>query len=205
MIALIILLSIVLFCVLICLIKLEFIAHYSDKLTLKLRVLFLTFTLVPKKEKSETTKQKKAKRKKKKSDNKQKDKDSYVKKLSEKKGVEGIVSMVIDLAKLAASTLKGIMSHTVIKRFDIKLTVVGDDAADTALKYGKICSVFYPAVTIVCESAKCKDYSLDVTPDFSDDAVSKVYGDFRFHIRVFYVLKYGLRALSKIILIRYKK
>ena len=202
MIALIIVLFVVLLCVLLCLVKLEFFAQYSDSLTLKLRVLFVTFTLVPSKKKPKKAKAKKVKKKKKKTEEQ---KQSYVKKLSDKKGVSGIVSMIAELAKLAGTTLKGVISHTVIRKFDIRINVVGDDAADTALKYGKICSVFYPAVTIVCESAMCKDYFLDVTPDFSDDAVSKVYGDFRFDIRVFYVLKYALKALYKLLLIRYKR
>lgn len=201
MIALIIILCVLLFFVLLCLVKLEFFAVYSDKLTLRLRVLFLTFTLIPQKEKK---KQKKPKRKKKKEKDQKSDK-SYVKKLSSKKGVEGIVSMIVELAKLAGTTLKGLLSHTVINKFDVKLTVVGEDAADTALKYGKVCSVFYPAVTIICENAKCKDYSLDVAPDFANDAKPTVYGDFRFHIRLFYALYYGIRALFKFILIRYKR
>lgn len=206
MIALIILLSLVLLCVLICLVKLDFSAVYSENLTLKLKVLFLKFTLLPREDKKDKKKKpKKDKAKKKKTDDEKKDDDSYVKKLSDKKGVEGIVSMLVDLSKLAASTLKSLVSHTVINKFDIKLTVVGEDAADTALKYGKICSVFYPAVTIVCETAKCKDYSLDVTPDFSDEAKACVSADLRFHIRAFYVLKYGLKALVKLVIIRYKR
>ena len=204
MIALIILFCIVLLFVLICLVKLDFTAVYTDSLTLKLKVLFLNFTLVPKKKKDKKKKPTKTKKKKKADDTKSED-ESYIKKLSDKKGMEGIVPMLIRLSKLAASTLKGVVSHTVIKQFDIKLSVVGEDAADTALKYGKICSVFYPAVTIVCETAKCRDYSLDVTPDFSEDAKATVYGKFRFHIRAFYVLKYGLKALVQLILIRYKR
>lgn len=199
--ALIVVLSIMLLLVLLCFIKLDFSAQYRDTLSLKLRVLFLSFTLVPTKEKK--TKKKKAKKKK--DTDEKKDKEPYVKKLSDKKGLEGIVSMIAELAKLAYTTLKGIMANTVIKQFDIKLTVVGDDAADTALKYGKVCSVFYPAVTIICENTQCKDYSLDVAPDFSDDAKTSVCADFRFHIRVFYVLKYALKALVKILIIRYKR
>lgn len=202
MIALIIVLALILLFTLICFVKLDFTATYSDKLTLKLKVLVFDFTLVPKKKKK---KPKKSRAKKKKADDKKEDDGSYVKKLSERKGVEGIVSMLIELSKLAASTLKGVLSHTVINKFDIKLTVVGEDAADTALKYGKVCSVFYPAVTIVCESAKCRDYSLDVTPDFADDAVAKVKADFRFYIRTFFALKYGLKALFKLLFIRYKR
>lgn len=209
MIALYILLLLLLLCVLLCFVKLEFIATYSSSLTLTLKVLFLKFTLVPKKKsKGKKKKEKPVKQSTKKTteDGKKKEKKpSYLKKLYNKKGLSGIVSMVVDLAKLATTTLKGIFTHIVIEKFDINISVVGDDAADTALKYGKLCGVFYPAVTIICETAQCKDYSLNVKPDFDNDATMKVSGDFEFYIRVFYVLRYALSALIKLIVIRYKK
>lgn len=193
---------------LLCFIKLEFFAVYNEKLTLKLRILFFSFTLVGD-EKKKKSKPEKKKRKKKKSDKKsdaeKEKKPSYIKKLSKKKGVDGLLDMIIDISKLAASTLKGLFTNIVLKKMDISLTVVGEDAADTALKYGKTCAVFYPAVAVICQTVKESDYNVDVVPDFSDDAVAKVKCDARFYIRTFYVLRYSLRALVKIIRIRYKR
>ncbi|MBR2715179.1 MAG: DUF2953 domain-containing protein [Ruminococcus sp.] len=208
MIALIILLFVFLLITALCFVKLRFYAVYSEKLTLKLKVLFFTFTLVPykkKKKKSGKKKQEKKIPKKKKESKPKKKQDSYLKKLSSKKGVDGLFSILVDVAKLAASTMKKVFSKVVFDKFDVRVKVVGEDAADTALKYGKLCGGFYSAVAIVCETAKCEHYTLDVKPDFDDEAKMYVHADFDFYIRLFYVLKYALSALIKLLIIRYKR
>lgn len=210
MIALYILIILALLLTLLCLIKLEFSALYTDKLTLKLKVLFLEFTLVPfeKKPKKKKKRKKKIPKKKKDTDdnkNKKEKKPSYLKKLSDKRGVEGLISMLSEIVKLVGTTLKGVFANIVIEDFDLSLTVVGEDAADTALKYGKLCGVVYSAVSVICGTAKCEEYSVNVTPDFDDEAKMKVYADTKFYIRIYFVLKYGLKALFKLLMIRYKR
>lgn len=184
-----------------CLVKLQFTATYTDTLTLKLKVLFLEFAILPSAKKEKKKPAIKAQKSKDKKDKPKK--KSYIKKLSDKKGLDGLVSMVVDLAKLAGSTLKSLFEKIVIKSFDINITVVGEDAADTALKYGKLCGAFYSAVYVICSTAQCEQYNLNVTPDFDDEAKMQVKADIKFYIRVFYVLKYGLKALYKLLLIRY--
>lgn len=210
MIALYILIFLALLITSLCFLKLKFTAVYTDTLTLTLKVLFFNFTLVPFKKKEKKKHRKKIPKKKKdteKEDDKdKKKKPSYLKKLSDKKGTTGLISILSDLAKLVSSTFKGIFSNIVVEKLDITLTVVGDDAADTALKYGKLCGVFYSAVSVICDNVKmCDNYNASVTPDFDDEAKAKAYADVRFYIRAFYVLKYGLSALFKLIKIRYKR
>ncbi|MBQ8056800.1 MAG: DUF2953 domain-containing protein [Ruminococcus sp.] len=211
MIALYILLVLALLITFLCLIKIQFTAVYENELTLKLRVLFFEYTLVPFEKKSKKRKKKREKKilKKKKDEDGTKEKKtkkpSYLKQLSDKKGVEGLISMLTEIVKLIGTTLKGIFTNIVIKHFDLKLTVVGDDAADTALKYGKLCGVVYSAVSVICSTAKCEDYNVNVIPDFDDEAKMKVFADAKFYIRVFYVLKYALKALFKLFVIRYKR
>ena len=197
MLALYIILGIILLLFALCFVKLEFFANYNESLTLKLKVLFAQFNLVPKKPKAEKTKKSEKKEKEK--------KPSYLKKLSEKKGVSGLLSIFVELSKLVFTTLKGLFANTVVTNFDLDIKVSGDDAADTALKYGKLCGVIYSAVSIVCNATQTKSYNLNVTPDFDDEAQSLVRCDIRFYIRVFYVLKYLLKALIKLLVIRYKR
>ncbi len=208
MIALYILLGVFLVLGLLCLLKLEFVAQYTDSLTLKLEVLFLTFTLVPTKNKPKKQKKKIPKKKKepsKKTDKKEK-KPSYLKKLSGKKGLSGLLSMLTETVKLIGSTAKGIYSNIVIEKLDLNITIVGDDAADTALKYGKLCGVFYSGISVVCDNVKkVDDYNIDIKPDFDDEAKGKVFADTKFYIRVFYVLKYALKALFRMLVIRYRR
>lgn len=208
MIALYILLALALLITFLCLVKLRFEAVYHDKLTLKLKVLFFKFTLVPyDKKKKKKRKKKVPKKKKEETDTKTKKekKPSLVKKLSDKKGIDGFVSMLSEVAKLAGATLKGLFTNIVIKHFDLSLTVVGEDAADTALRYGKLCGVVYSAVSVICSTAKCEDYNVNVVPDFDDEAKMQVLADAQFYIRVYYVLKYTLKAAIKLLFIRYKR
>ncbi len=204
MIALYIVLGLLAFLTALCFVKLRFEAQYNEKLELKLRVLFLSFSLLPLKKKKKPEKEKVPKKKKETDKNKRK-KPSNIKKLSDKKGVDGLVSMLIELSELAGTTLKKIFEKVVIETLNVDITVVGDDAADTALKYGKLCGVFYSAVAIICGVAKCEEYHLNVTPNFDDEAKPDVKAYSKFHIRTFYVLKYALSALVKLLVIRYKR
>lgn len=206
MIALCIVIILTLICVILCLTKLRFTALYDETLTLKLKVLFLEFTLVPfEKQQKKKRKKKVLKKKNKQTDNKKEKKPSFIKKLSQKKGVEGLLSMLSEIAELLSSTVKGIFTNVVIERFDLSFIVVGEDAADTALKYGKLCGVVYSTVSVICSTAKCEDYNVNVTPDFDDDAKMKACCDTQFYIRVYFVLRYGLKALFKLVMIRYRR
>jgi len=207
-IALYIFLFLVLLFTLLCFVKLEFKASYTDAFFLKLKVLFLTFTLLPmqkKQSKKQEKQKKKIPKKKKETKNKKPKKPSYLKKLNDRRGVEGLISAVVELSKLVTSTLKGLFEKVVIERFDINVTIVGDDAADTALKYGRICGAFYSAVSVICGTAKCDGYNVMVTPDFDDEAKASVKADVCFYIRVAYVLKYAIKVLYKLFIIRYKR
>ena len=208
MIALYILLALALLITFLCLLKLRFTAVYHEKLTLILKVLIFEFTLVPFEKKEKKKRKKKVpKKKKEKTETKSKKekKPSLIKKLSYKKGVEGLFSMLSEIVKLASSTLKGLFTSIVIERFDLSLTVVGEDAADTALKYGKLCGVVYSAVAVICSTAKCEDYNVNVVPDFDDEAKMKTSAHAQFYIRVYHILKYGLKAALKLFVIRYKR
>ena len=208
MIALYILLCLFLVLGLLCFVKLKFTAQYTDSLSLRLKVLFLKFTLVPAKKKSKKQKKKIPKKKKEQSKKtaKKEKKPSKLKKLSDKKGLSGLLSMLSEIVKLIGTTAKGIYSNIVIEKLDLDITIVGTDAADTALKYGKLCGVFYSAVSVICDNVKeVYDYNIDIKPDFDDEAKGKIFADTKLYIRTFYVLKYALKALFKMLVIRYRR
>lgn len=188
-------------------IKLRFSAVYNEKLTLQLKVLFLKYTLIPyeKKEKKKKQKAKAKKKGEKKPEKKKEKKQSIFKKYTEKNGVDGLVSIISELSSLVGTTLKGLFEHIVIEKFDVDIIIRGEDAADTAIKYGKICGVFYSAVALILETAQFDDYNLNLTPDFDETKDSEVKGETDFYIRTFYVVMYLLKALIKLLKIRYRK
>lgn len=187
-------------------IKLRFKAVYEEKLSVVLSVLFLRFTLVPKPEKK---KKKKKKAKKTASGEEkpqqQKKKESLLKRYYEKNGLDGLLSIISDVANLAYSTIKGLLEHIVIEKFDVDITICGEDAADTALSYGKTCGVFYSAVSAILSIAKCEDYNLNVTPDFDENHETKVSCETVFYIRTVYVVRYLLIALLELLKLKYKR
>ena len=79
-------------------------------------------------------------------------------------------SVLALLAFISAQT-KGTLGKVIRKRFTVKncqigLTVTGDDAADTAIKYGEVASVVFPAVSFLTKNLKVRKYDVQITPDF---------------------------------------
>ena len=48
----------------------------------------------------------------------------------------------------------------------ITMVTVGGDAADTAIKHGKLCSWLYPVLGKLVSTCKVKKYDFDISPDF---------------------------------------
>ena len=214
MLALWIILGILLLLFLITLIKVEVFATYAEELTLILKVLFFRITLVSpdKPEKEKKPKKEKPKKKKpepekeKKDDDKQekKKKQSFLGKLKEKKGLSGLVSLLVSAAKIALGTVKGIISHIVLKKFDIGIALSGEDAASTAVTYGKLCSVVYPAIHVITAATVCKDYHVTIEPVFDNDQDTKVFADVHAYLRIICVLHEAIKAGIKLLIARIK-
>ena len=171
--ALYIILGIILFFFLILSVKVKVTVHSEDGVSLSVGWLFLKFNILPKKEKPKKKKKKK-KEKKKKPESEQENQDKPVKEPKDNplitfyrnNGVEG----VIDLVKRLSVSLKG-MFRRIYRSFTIEdiavsLLVGAGDSAETALKYGRTCSAFYPAMGFVVDNMRVRKYSAEVSPDF---------------------------------------
>lgn len=78
---------------------------------------------------------------------------------------------VLALMAFIGSQTKGTLSKVITKRVTIKtiqvgFTVTGEDAADTAIKYGKVASVVFPAMSFLTRNMKVRKYDIELTPDF---------------------------------------
>ena len=212
MLALYIILGILLILFLITLIRVQVLAQYSESLTLVLKVLFVKITLVSPDKKKKEKKPKKEKPKKKPEPKKEKSeektkkkkKQSYLAKLKEKKGLSGVVSLLLSLAKIAGGILKGLFSHIVLKKFDIGIALSGDDAASVAINYGKLCSLVYPAVNVITAATVCKDYNVTLEPVFDPDKDTEIYADVHAYIRVLFILHEAIKAAIRLLIVRMK-
>lgn len=192
-----ILLGIALFVALVMFIPITLRALYKEEFWCAVYIGFVKLQLVP-------AKPKKGKKKKVK---KQTPKTEQPKKATEKKpslikkyGIEWLLNLIKRVAELAVSALQDFFSHILVKKLSLSISVAGDDAADTAIKYGKYCAVVYPAVGTIVRIVKCKGYGIDINPNFSEKAETEINFDFVARVFVFRLValavKHGIKGLK---------
>lgn len=107
-----------------------------------------------------------------------KEEQSPLKNLYKEKGLIGFLDSMKAVFKSIWHILVGVLRRSVLKKFDIKMNIVGEDAADTAIKYGYANSVVYPIAGAILENVeKYDDYNIELTPNFTEGADSSVTFD----------------------------
>ena len=201
-----ILLGIILLILLILLIPIGFKAGYSDGVKAVLKIGFIPITLYPpdpkKAEKKKKKQEKKAKKKKPEQPEEEKPKEKKPSLIKEK-GIHWLVDTIREAAKLATGALKSFFKHLKIKRLNISICYHGEDADDTAVKYGYFCLAVYPAVSAFVKVSKCKNYGIDIAPNFNEGAQSQYAVDIQAYIRVIWLFalafRYGFKAIKLLI------
>lgn len=195
MIALYIILGVLLLLFLLTLLNVWVLAGYNDELRLSVRIAFVKIQLVPPKQGKEKKekKPKKTQKKKTKEEKPEKKKSFSIKEYVKQKGVSGILNIIKRTADFAVGTLNDIFKKITVTRFYLMLRVAGSDAADSAVKYGQVCSVLYPALKVIGEVVTIEDYDIDVEPDFSDEPKNVAQGEVTAKIRIISILKVAIK------------
>lgn len=187
-----ILLGIVAFITAILILPIKLKAEYNGDFECKLIIGFVPVRLYPEKPKK--------KKSKKESKNDKKEQEPERKNLLKENGIGWLTDLIINVAKLAVGVLKDFFSHIIITKLDIRIKIAGEDAADTAIKYGGLCSVVYPAIGTVAGTVKCRTYGVEILPDFSDKPQSEAYLFLFAKVRVFHLLglvfRHGITAIK---------
>ncbi len=198
-----ILLGIILFIVLLLLIPVGVKAEFKDSLKVALKIGFVSVQLYPPKPKKPKKEKKRPKEEKEEKEKEPKEKKPSIIK---EKGIMWLVDFIKEAASLAADALKSFFSHVVIKRLNLSISYHGEDASDTAVKYGYLCLSVYPAVSILVKAAKCRNYGVDISPDFSENGESKCDADIYARTRIVWlfaiVFRYGFKALKLLLKLR---
>lgn len=201
-----ILIGIIIFIALLMLIPIGAGVSFDNDLRAFLTIGFIRITLYPQKPKKEKPKKKeeKPKQEEKKEEKKKEKKPGIIK----EKGLDWLIETIKNAAILAKGILKDFFKHLKIKRLQISITYCGENADDTAVKYGYFCLSVYPAVSILVNASKCKKYGVDIQPDFNADGKTEYKVDFRAGIRLLWifalVFKHGFKALRLILSLRNK-
>lgn len=192
-----ILLGILLVIFLLLLIPVTLKASYKEDFRCILKIGFIKISLYPQK-----PKKKKKKKKPKKADEEQKGekkKESLVK----QKGIYWLFDLIKKIADLAVGALKDFFRHIIVKKLMLSISIAGDNAADTAVKYGYCCSAVYPAFGIIVGAVKCRSYGVDISPNFEEKAKSAVNMELEAKIKILWllalVLKHGYKGLKLLI------
>lgn len=177
--ALYIILGIIALIVILFSIKVSVTAEYADSFSLDVQWLFIKAHIFPqteeqkaKKAAKKAKKEEKKKKKKPEEEKKEEDKPSEPKKNIFKEFYENQgFGATVELIQTAAAQLGGFMGSIyrafVIENLKLLLKVSsGDDAAQNAIKYGKVCSAVYPSMGFICSNMKVKKYEVNVVPDF---------------------------------------
>lgn len=170
-------------------------ASYNENFRCSLKIGFVKIQLFPPKPKK--------KKKSEKVDEKTKPEEKKKESLVKEKGISRLLDMIKKIADLAVGALKDFFRHIIVKKLMLSISIAGDDAADTAVKYGYCCSAVYPAFGIIVGAVRCKSYGVDISPNFEENAKSAVNMELEAKIKIFWllalVLKHGYKGLKLLI------
>lgn len=210
--------SIVLFFLIILWQSVTVIFDYENKLSLKVKFMFFTlFTTDPKPKKKKKPKKEKQPKKKKNTDKKpteasvQAKTDSIDEKTAEKpekndeknspepvekakkkfKFTLDDLDMIMDYVKSASPPIKRLFKK--IRWYDVYVdwVVASDDAAKTALNYGRICAVLYPFFKWLTTYFTAHVKEINIEPDFSKEK-SDIFAYFVIKLRLSTALTCGI-------------
>lgn len=185
--------------------------EYDEEFNAKVRYLFISYK-IPGEEKKEKPNKKKKKDNKKKPKKKGKvqtegteNKQSFteknigiIKSAFKFKGFEGAKKIISLAAYLVTKVSRLIKRHLIIKELHVVMAVGADDAAETAVNYGKTCAYIFPSLGLICNTMKVRKYYADIYPDFiRPKSRSYIYANLK--IRPIFVLGMGISSLFHII------
>lgn len=116
--------------------------------------------------------------------------------LKEERGFWGAVNFFVDLGKMFGGGLVKIYRGIAANKFVLKVKVVGNDAADTAVKYGELCSAAFPALSFLLSNMRRYNQNIEITPDFDSDEGS-IYFDGEFMVFPVLIIVHALGAVIK--------
>ena len=114
-------------------------------------------------------------------------------------GVSGLIELLTELLRILLGPLKKIADHLVISKMELQIAVASDNAAQTAVLYGHICSVVYTLINLISSRVKKCSHKERISPDFTSEK-TRVYFELKARIQIFFilsgVLKAGLKTLK---------
>lgn len=141
--------------------------YYREQPRLIVRVWGVPLHLLPQKEKKP-----KKKKQKEREEKQEETASSFLKSLGDSFRKDGLGATLHWLGRLAGllKTAAGRMLRAVtVRHLRLELRVPGEDAAATAVHYGQVCAVAYPALTLLYAGMRIKERTVRIGPDFAGE------------------------------------
>ncbi len=185
MIALCIIAGIILLFSLILSIRAHIHVQYEDELTAYASWAFLKIPLFPRPEKPPKEKKKKeetpAEEKKEEQPKEPKAKGpNPLKVLYDNEKISGILEILKKLLEVIDKFGRRTVRAFVIDEMFLDISVSRNDAAETAVEYGKMCQKVFPVTGAVCANCNVKKYCINIDPDY----IGKGYNEYAFSMEI---------------------
>ena len=155
------------------------IGYIEEEFILSFKLLFFVFTVSPENKKKKKKKAKK-KEKEKKERPAKKEKDNFFRSHTSDFGV-------FDYIELIGIVLEKFVAKIYFDKLEAEIRVAGDDAAQTALNFGRLNAAIYPIAGLINGHKRIKNLHIGITPDFT--TTKSVYNaEAIAYIRIFDVL-----------------
>lgn len=179
------------------LVSVKITASGGESFKCALKIGFVRITLFPPKPKKEK------KNKRKKPEQKPKSDEENKTNLLKEKGLSWLIDLIKRVAKLANGVLKDFFKRIIVKKLSLSVSIAGDSAADTAVKYGYCCSAVYPAFGVIAGAVNCERYGVDIAPDFEENAKSSAAFELEAKVKIFWLavlaIKHGYKGIKLLI------
>ena len=155
------------------------IGYIEEEFILSFKLLFFVFTVSPENKKKKKKKAKKKEKEKKERPSK-KEKDNFFRSHTSDFGV-------FDYIELIGIVIEKFVAKIYFDKLEAEIRVAGDDAAQTALNFGRLNAAIYPIAGLINGHKRIKNLHIGITPDFT--TTKSVYNaEAIAYIRIFDVL-----------------
>ncbi len=173
---------------------------YDGELRVRVRVLGVPITLLPSEDETEETPSPDKPTKTAKPSKVKQLRDEVSRSFKED-GVAATLAYLTRLAKLAGQAIGRVLHCITVDRLNFELIVADGDADKTAIRYGQVCSVLYPAFTTLSGVIKVRKRALRIEPNFLQET-SSLRADVRMHIWVYRLVGAAIVLLVKFLLLK---
>jgi hypothetical protein len=142
--------------------------NYEEEFSFTVKWLFLKFVVYPPKPKKEKPEEKKEKPKEEKKKEKTKKSNPFLD-FYHNQGVSGVLELISSAVSAVKGMFRRLFKAVVIRDLSIFMRISGEDAAQTAIAYGKVCAAVFPAIGAVSSVVKIKNRDVRIEPDFQGE------------------------------------